>query len=378
LDDDVRVAVLIPVYNNSKTVLSGLVPQIINSRDHHGRLPMRVILVDSSTDGTAHLLSEALDLEWNEESENWCKARCKNLEFIHLKHRKGGKGWAINEVVKDLDVKYFCILDSDWVLSFKEFGKAVHYLEDNPRYSYAQIAWRAADKQLGLVSGIDQVSIEYRHQFENRVRSWLDVPVTIHGTAVVIRTELFKAMGGFDDTVLSEDVDLALRLILHGKSGISLSDLSMQENPCDHLRQFFFQKARWAEGRSQMLRKYARPILESSYMSKLSKLIWIYYLSYFGRCVGFTVLLALLLVGLILHHPHLATVCALWIGLAIATRWLAHCITMLQRVNRIPIVCRLIEPFTFYGIGLVYTYTFFVGLFRQRGAWHVVECKNIT
>lgn len=376
--DDPLAVILIPVYNNSKTVLNVLIPNIIRMLTEKGKLPMRIAIVDSSTDGTSELIRKALDIAWTEESTERRVAKKQNLQLIHLKNRQGGKGWAINAVVQTINAKYFCILDSDWELSFEEFGKAIHYLEKNDHFSYAQIAWRASDRKLGFISGLDQVSIEYRHQFENRIRSWKKVPVTIHGTAVVIRTNAFLSAGGFDDTVLSEDVDLAIRLMLKGTPGECLSDLSMQENPCDHFKQFFLQKARWAEGRSQMLRKYAVSILKSQRMTIFSKLMWLYYLSYFGRCVGFALLLSLTVVGTLFNRPQLVMASAAWICICIILRWISNLVTMAQRVNRIPLICRFIEPFSFYGIGLIYTYTFFSGLFKKEGTWHVVECKNIA
>lgn len=369
--------ILIPIYNNAETVLNELIPVIKHKLHQNVSLPLDVILLDSSTDGTEEKIREALNMHWSDNDPIQKVAQISNLRLVHLKNRRGGKSWAINAIVKNLTTRYFAILDSDWNLSFEEFQKAITWLEYRPDHVYAQIAWRAHDKPLGLIEGLDQVSIEYRHQFENRVRDWKNVPITIHGTAVVIRTDAFQKQGGFDDSVLSEDVDLAIRFMLDGRFGDALCDISMQQSPCNHMKQFFWQKSRWAEGRSQMLRKYAKPIIKFPHLKWHQKLVWIYYLAYFGRCVGFSILLIIALMGLILNHMNLVHVASIFLGVALVLRFLSHLITYSINANpQIHFFCRVIEPFTFYGIGLVYTYTFFSGLFKRKGVWRVIERQN--
>lgn len=375
-EDQKFLTILIPTYNNSNTVINFLVPRLNEFKNVDGSLPVAVTIVDSSTDGTQDKIIEELGLVWQESIGDVRIARNSNITLLYLTHRQGGKGWAINKAASMLSTEYFAIVDSDWVLSFEELAQAAVYLRQHPEKSYAQLAWRAADRDLNLVEGIDQVSIEYRHQFENRVRIWRDIPITIHGSAVVIRTQDFMNLGGFDDGVLSEDVDLAIRLMLQNRFGQGLSDLSMRENPCDHWRQFFWQKARWAEGRSQLLRRYAGDILRSIHFNLKQKIFWIYYLAYFGRCVGFAVALALSLIGLATHTTWAVQTGCLTIGAAIILRLIIHGVTATHKTNQTPWYCRLIEPFTFYGIGLIYTYTFFKGLVIKKGVWHVIECKN--
>lgn len=373
-----QAVVLIPTYNNSKTALNNLVPQIAAWLDNQRNLPMSVIIVDSSTDDTDEQIAAALNMAWDVDTQDRCIAHKQNLTLIHLKNRQGGKSWAINSVALGLKTKYFAILDSDWVLNFEAFGKAMHYLEDNSRYVYAQLAWRATDKPMNFVAGLDQVSIEYRHQLENRVRIWKDIPITIHGTAVIINTVAFCEAGGFRNSILSEDVDLAVRLMLNNKFGAGLYDLTMQQSPCNHIAQFFWQKARWAEGRSQMLRKYSGQIIHSKHLTFRQKIFWIYYLAYFGRCVAFSILLILMITGLITNDSRLIFICFSVIVSCFALRIMSHFVTMMHRMNMVPLICRIIEPITFYGIGLLYAYTFFKGLFMKKGVWRVVESKSYT
>lgn len=370
--------ILIPIYNNSRTILNELLPQIEKWFSNQLDLPISVVLVDSSTDGTEKKILSAINAVWDVDTSDMCIAHKRNLTLTHLKNRSGGKSWAINKVALNSNAKYFAILDSDWIISFEELGRAIHYLANNKQYAYAQLAWRATDKPMNFVAGLDQVSIEYRHQFENRVRIWKDIPVTIHGSAVVINTQDFCKIGGFRENVLSEDVDLALRFMLSGKFGAGICCLTMQQHPCDHISQFFWQKARWAEGRSQMLKKYLLQIVSSKYFTFKQKVVWIYYLAYFGRCVAFLVLLVLMVAGFIVKDHALAVSCSAVILLCLVLRMLSHFVTMAHRINKVPFVCRLIEPFTFYGIGLIYGYTFFKGLFSSKGVWRVVESKTYT
>ncbi len=373
-----QAVILIPTYNNSKTVLNHLIPQIMEWFGRKEDLPISVILVDSSTDGTEKNILSTLNASWDIDTPDRSIAHIKNLTLEHLKKRQGGKSWAINQVAFGIHAKYFTILDSDWILNFVAIGKAIHYLEKNQRYVYAQLAWQAINSPINFVAGLDQVSIEYRHQLENRVRTWKMIPITIHGSAVVISTLAFREVGGFSGNVLSEDVDLTLRFILNNKFGVGLPDLTMQQPPCNHIAQFFWQKSRWAEGRSQMLRRYGGQITSSKHLTFWQKAMWIYYLAYFGRCVAFTSLFALMIVGFIAHSYRLGFTCLGVIAFCLAFRIAAHLITMMHRMNKVPLMSRFIEPFTFYGIGVLYTYTFFKGLFITKGVWRVVESKTYT
>lgn len=370
-----QAVILIPTYNNRSTVLNSLVPQIGDTLSRKKELPIAITLIDSSTDGTEEHIASALNLAWDTDTSDKRIAHKYNLTLIHLKNRSGGKAWAINKVALSLNKKYFAILDSDWVLNFEAFGKAIHYLENNNLYVYAQLAWRATDKPMNFVAGLDQVSVEYRHQFENRVRSWKGIPITIHGSAVVMSTQAFCEAGGFRDSVLSEDVDLAARFMLDGKFGVGLADLTMQQPPCNHIRQFFWQKARWAEGRSQMLRMYVKGTMNSKHFTIKQKIFWLYYLAYFGRCVAFAMLLSLMVAGFATGNQTLTLICLVVMTTCFAIRIASHGITMIHRMSTVPVLCRLIEPLTFYGIGLLYTYTFFRGLFTSKGIWRLVEAK---
>lgn len=368
--------ILIPIFNNSATVLNNLLPSIKNIILHDDKLPIDTILIDSSTDGTEELVLKYLEIEWNQVTDEKKIAHKKNLTFLHLNKREGGKAWAINKIAFNLQYKYFCLLDSDWHLSFDSFCKGINFLEHHKEYSYAQLAWVAESRKLNMIEGIDQVSIEYRHQLENRVRLWVHVPATIHGSAVVIRADLFKKFNGFDELVLSEDVDLAIRFMLGGYFGIGLYDITMKENPCDHFKQFFWQKARWAEGRSQLLSKYSGNIINSKTFNLKQKVFWIYYLAYFGRCVTFSLLVAGFIFGVLIGNHHLLSASLFWIIAIFVLRNMSHFVTALHRTNKIPLYCRFIEPFSFYGIGLIYTYTFFSGLFQKRGKWRIIERNN--
>lgn len=374
-----HLVILIPVFNNSATVMARLIPALSSILRIQKQIPVAVMLVDSSTDGSQEVIRQSLGMTWLRHDEKASVAQLSNLTLIHLKKREGGKAWALNQVIQSLEVKYFGILDSDWVFETLPFLQGAAFLEYNPEHAYAQLSWKAPDThRFNLVSGLDQVGIEYRHQLENRVRILKNIPVTIHGSAVVLRTESVQAVGGFNEDVLSEDVDLALRLLLAGWKGKCFAFHTMQEYPCDHFRQFFLQKFRWAEGRSQMLRRYCRQLLETRKLDWKQKLFWFYYLAYFGRCVFFAALVLASIATWMLQDSVAFCLSAVSLVGLYCLRLAGHAVTRLHGVNEIPWRYRVLEPLFFYGIGLSYAYTFFLGLFRQRGQWHVVEQRHLT
>jgi cellulose synthase/poly-beta-1,6-N-acetylglucosamine synthase-like glycosyltransferase len=364
------MTLVIPAYNNLETLKKNILCKIKKELSEQDRLSFDVIVVDSSTDSQEDTILDPLNLKWEKTDEKCKVARIKNLTLIHLKNRKGGKAWAINTISSLLRTQYFAILDSDWPYSTHEFSKALQFLNANSQFSYLQLSWWPKKGKYNFIEGLDQISINYRHQFENRIRILKNIPITIHGSAVIIKTLDFKEMGGFDETVLSEDVDLAIRFLLKGKTGTGIYDLGMCPNPCNRLKQFFWQKARWAQGRSQMLSKYALKIILSKEMTPIVKLFWLYYLSYFGRCVVFSITLAILFVSLARDSFEAKWVSIIFILSTLILRYLSQ-IFMTDEDKELPFLSRLLEPFSFYGIGLIYTVTFFQGLLYMKGKWRV-------
>lgn len=372
LDENANVkqlaVILIPTYNNHVTVINGIAKSLNEALNKNGSLPLDVILVDSSTDGSHLSIANAIGLKWSQKLSDRSIASRGNCTLIHLSKRQGGKSWALNQVALGLDKEYFAVLDSDWVFSTKEFIIAARYLGKNPDLSYLQLTWQGNQKQLNKVEQIDQISIDYRHQFENRVRSWRNIPITIHGSAFLMRTEDFKSVNGFRENVLSEDVDLATRLMLQGRFGKGCAGLALQQNPCDHVRQFFWQKRRWVKGRSQLLRQYCIPILKSRHMTVWQKTSWLFYLGYFGR---FPTFLLMLLVAVLISPAAF-----LWIGMALLIRLGGNLIAGIQKAGKIEWWPRIVEPFWYYGFGLVFVGAFFSGLFWGKGEWHAIEHKT--
>ena len=68
LEDEIRVRQLAqaPLYNNHATVINGLVSQINEVIKTARNLPLDVILIDSSTDGSEEHVLKALGLQWSE------------------------------------------------------------------------------------------------------------------------------------------------------------------------------------------------------------------------------------------------------------------------------------------------------------------------
>lgn len=376
---DDELAILIPIYNNSQTVLHQLVPKLKQLLRVQKHSKYKFYLIDSSTDGSTNLIMQ--ELGFNNVGNKKSPYSLNNIPLVyyHLVPRKGGKAWAINQVVGQLTQNYFAIVDSDWILTVDELLLAKELLVQKPQYSYVQLSWKAQnDKKLGFVEGMDQISIEYCHQFKNRIRILNELPVIIHGSAVVIRKSDFLNENGFDDRVLSEDVDLAVRLMLKGRMGVGLSNLSMQECPCDHMYQFLMQKLRWVSGRSQLLKKYFLPIIKSQNLSFKQKFSLMTYFNYYGRFV--LVLLSLIFgVYFAARLDDLGVIISLipsfWL---VVHRYLSQLQTVPLKTNKISLLSRLVEPFFYVLMTPFYAYSFLTGFIVQERRWHVIQKKSYT
>jgi N-acetylglucosaminyl-diphospho-decaprenol L-rhamnosyltransferase len=130
------------------------------------------------------------------------KASEKNLGF--------GKG--NNVAAKEATGHYFYLLNPDAKLtSPTQLKQLCDYMDANPQYGLVGTA--LLDQQ-----GIDAGRPKYHYQHERHLRFPLDkLPGDIAwliGASVIIRADLFKQLGGFDEDffLYGEDIDLCLRV----------------------------------------------------------------------------------------------------------------------------------------------------------------------
>lgn len=173
------VSVIMPAYNVEKYI-SNAIESIINQTYKDWEL---IIVDDGSSDNTLKVISEYSDKD-------------NRIRVFKIPH--SGRGRARNICLQHCTGKYIAICDSDDICLPNRFEKQVKYLNENP--------------EIGIVSSSKVICIDEQSKplFE------MEAPETtqeIHKTfdrnqmglinpAAMIRSDLFKIFGGFDENLL--------------------------------------------------------------------------------------------------------------------------------------------------------------------------------
>ncbi|MGH7925288.1 MAG: glycosyltransferase family 2 protein [Candidatus Binatus sp.] len=193
-----EVSVIIPTYNRRamlREAIGSVLAQSIEGLE-------LIVIDDGSTDGTAEALAR---LE-------------RTIRFERIDHR--GPAAARNRGVALARAPVIAFLDSDDLWSAAKLERQLEFMRANPRCAISQT------EEIWIRNG-RRVNPGLRHRkragdiFVDSLRTCL-----ISMSATIMRTELFRACGGFDEIMTAaEDYDLWLRTLIDHEVGLLDSPL---------------------------------------------------------------------------------------------------------------------------------------------------------
>lgn len=192
-----QVSAIIPVFNRPNQVVEAI-QSVLAQRDVHVEL---IVVDDGSTDGTADAIENAL--------EN----AAAPVRIIETENR--GPAAARNLGVEAAAAPLIAFLDSDDLWNPDKLARQVAYMRDHCDCAISQC------DELWIRNG-RRVNPGLRHRkragdiFIDSLRTCLVSP-----SAVIMKTSLFRDLGGFDETMrAAEDYDLWLRILLDHEAGL--------------------------------------------------------------------------------------------------------------------------------------------------------------
>lgn len=205
-----KVAVVILNYNGA-TFLQTYLPVIIKYS-----FPYPVIVADnaSSDDSLDILISEF-----------------PNVQIIQLAENHGFAG-GYNEALKQVDSNYLLLVNSDILVTENWMQPLVTFIENNSEYDAVQPKIKSIDQPdsfeyAGASGGfLDSLGYPFcRGRIFNQIEKdnqQYDTNTDVNwtsGACMLIRSETFKNLGGFDDTFFAhmEEIDLCWRIANTGK-----------------------------------------------------------------------------------------------------------------------------------------------------------------
>ncbi len=229
------VAIVIPTLNEDPEMVKETILKA-NDLDYEN---FEVVLIDSSTDLDICKKTELMSNEMD-------------IKYVYRDSLRGYKAGSINDAIKGLDEKfeYLLILDSDHRLKRPVLHDLIPLMENDPELTFIQTPqyFRMPENDhLGLAYSFQQ------HIFYKHICRGLCVNDTsyICGTNIIIRLDHLKAVGGMDETCITEDISTSFKLHSKGCKSIYVDKVYAEGLAPPSLSAYYGQQLRWSYGTFQ-------------------------------------------------------------------------------------------------------------------------------
>ncbi len=237
-----RFSILIPAHNE-ESVLSELLEDL-SKQDYEKSLYDVYVIDDASTDNTLTIACEYV-------------RRYSNFHLIHRQVGGGGKpaalNYGLNSLRRDRDCDAVAIFDADNCVEEMWLRKVDYQHQSGNGLIQTNVKTKNPDQSL-----LTRL-IHYEYLAFGRIwqlgKSRLQWCNAFAGTGMSIKWTLLEEFGFFDETALTEDLELTIRLFNKGYRVTYLPDAYVWDEKPATLRPFFNQRVRWATGHLLACRK---------------------------------------------------------------------------------------------------------------------------
>ena len=179
------------------------------------------------------------------------KYRNKGVKVVSLK--KGGKGNAMNYVIKKMKSEIFISMDADTYADKDVLKKMLGYFNDP---EVVAVSPTMKSKKTDNLSQKIQ-SIEYLiGAFLRKVYHLLDSVYVTPGAFTAYRKTFFDKHGGFDTKNITEDIEMTLRIQSKRYKITNAIDASVYTITPKQMKELFWQRIRWYLGYIDAMLQY--------------------------------------------------------------------------------------------------------------------------
>ncbi len=235
------MTMIVPVYNEEKTIRA-----CIQSLLKQGYPGLKIIIVDDgSTDSSGRIVKELAK-------------KHRNVKYFRKKN--GGKSSALNHGLRRVKTELFGFIDSDTYLASGALRNMVGYFHDN--VASVTICIKPASTT-NLVQKLQRV--EYMvASFTRKLLSYIHSVYYTPGFALY-KTDVVKKLGGFDESTLSEDLEIGLRLKSAGYDIENTVEKYAYTEVPGTFKELFNQRMRWYRGYIELTRRYKHMFLNKNF-----------------------------------------------------------------------------------------------------------------
>jgi cellulose synthase/poly-beta-1,6-N-acetylglucosamine synthase-like glycosyltransferase len=187
-----------------------------------------------------------------------------NVRVLH-KRSSSGKPSALNFGISQAHGEIVAIFDADSVPDPDALRAASEYFED-PKVAAVQGKTLSLNPKKNMLTQFISYEEAVWCEVFLRGKDLLNLFVHLKGNCQFIRRDVLHKVKGFDEAVLSEDMEISAKLLDSGyKIRYGSNVVAWQENPSD-LKTLFKQRTRWFRGTMEVALRYGR------LMAKLNRL----------------------------------------------------------------------------------------------------------
>ena len=261
------VTVQIPVYNEDSIV--GKVLDNVTSLDYP-KDKIQVQLLDDSTDR---------DLLHEDELmvESYVR-KGHDIQLIHRTDRKGYKAGALNNGLRQAKGEYVVVVDADTISPSNFLKDLVPLFSEDEKLAFVQTKCDYSDRWFNWVTESSAVERDMHYLVEQPAKNWYNLLPNFSGKAGMWRRAVLDKYG-WDETVITEDIELSYRVQIDGWKSIYLHNPTCLIELPPSLTALKAQQKRWTAGFAQSFRKLWRSVIRTPRLSTFQKMETLIFLS---------------------------------------------------------------------------------------------------
>jgi cellulose synthase/poly-beta-1,6-N-acetylglucosamine synthase-like glycosyltransferase len=241
------VTVAIPAYNEEDCI-KGTLESVLNLDYPRDKLEV-IVVNDGSVDKTKSIVDGLIAVHTD-----------FDIKLINQANR--GKGAAINRALAVARGEFFVTFDSDSFISSNALKKILPHFSDK-RVAAVMPLMKVKDPK----TFIQKIQwCEYLiNLFYKRLMSMLDCVHVAPGPFSVYRKSIIQELGGFDESNITEDLEMSLRLQKNNYKLIQILNTEVYTIAPNSLRSFYKQRNRWYKGTLLNALKYRKLVFNRNY-----------------------------------------------------------------------------------------------------------------
>ncbi|MEM7819428.1 MAG: glycosyltransferase family 2 protein [Candidatus Aenigmatarchaeota archaeon] len=262
------VSIIVPAYNEEKNI--GSVIKNLKKLKYPKKLLEIIVVDDGSTDKTAEIAEK-----------NGAKV---------IRKEKGGKASALNIGLKHAKSEIIACIDADSYPKKNALIEAVPFFVDK---DVAAVTTRIFTKKKNKILEKFQ-SIEYAMiAWSRKLFEYIEGVYVTPGPLSLYRKSVVEKIGGFDEKNLTEDIEIAWRILSNGYK-IKMSPAKTYTEIPRSFKKWWKQRLRWNIGGIQTFIKYRKSMFKKGSESFGFFIVPFFALSYFLSLLALSIFLYLI------------------------------------------------------------------------------------